>query len=133
MADVVKVYKEHIPAVRFVGKKYGDDDRINDNFGAKWGEWFANNRFEAIEKQVKGSMKDIYEDQDAYIGLMRWKEGEPFEYWIGIFTPETTMVPKGYAYVDFPESDLGVCWVYGKETGVYGKGTLCLPPIYNSR
>ncbi len=45
---------------------------------------------------------------------MRWKDGQLFEYWIGLFTPETTLAPDGFEYVDFPERQLGVCWVYGK-------------------
>lgn len=125
MADVVKVYKEHIPAIRFVGKKYGDSDQVNGFFSAKWDEWFANHWFSPVEKQVTASMKEIYLDADAYVGLMRWKEDVPFEYWIGMLLPENALVPKGYEYIDFPESDLGVCWVYGKENDVYGKETLC--------
>ena len=54
-----------------------------------------------------------------------WKEGEPFEYWIGMFTPENTIVPEGFEYIDFPKSELGVCWVYGKEDEVYCKESKC--------
>jgi len=36
--------------------------------------------------------------------LMRCKDGEPFEYWIGMFMPANTVVPEGFAYVDFPQS-----------------------------
>jgi predicted transcriptional regulator YdeE len=56
---------------------------------------------------------------------MRHKKGEKFEYWIGIFTREKTEVPEGFNYVDFPESNLGVCWVYGKENEVYMKEPMC--------
>ena len=51
--------------------------------------------------------------------IMRCKEDEPFEYWIGKFMPENTIVPDGFDYVDFPNIELGVCWVYGKEEEVY--------------
>lgn len=125
MAEIVNAYRQSMPAMRFIGKKYGDEDRIDGSFGAKWGEWFNNGWFDVIEKQVNVSIKEIYEDGDAYIGLMRWKDGEPFEYWIGIFTPEATQVPEGFRYVDFPKSELGVCWVYGKEGEVYGKEDKC--------
>jgi len=104
--------------MRFIGKKYGDSDRVNGMFGAKWGDWFEKGWFDAIEKQIAGSLKAVYEDGDAYIGLMRDINGE-FEYWIGCFMPENTAVPEGFAYIDFPESNLGVCWVYGKEEEVY--------------
>ncbi|HOB20694.1 MAG TPA: GyrI-like domain-containing protein [Candidatus Atribacteria bacterium] len=117
MAEIIKAYKQEVPAFRFIGRKYGDDDRVNGSFGAIWGEWFANGWFETLENLA--SLKDVYEDGDAYIGLMRYKEGEPFQYWIGIFMPENTPVPEGFEYVDFPAGGLGVCWVYGQEHEVY--------------
>ena len=43
MAEIVKCYKEHLPALRLIGKRYTDSDRIGiSSFGAKWGEWFQN-------------------------------------------------------------------------------------------
>lgn len=35
MAEIIKVFKENVPAMRFIGKKYS-------GFGPMWGEWFAN-------------------------------------------------------------------------------------------
>lgn len=45
-----------------------------------------------------------------------------FTYWIGMFFPAETIVPNGYNYLDLPESNIGVDWVYGKlENGeIYG-------------
>ena len=125
MAKIMNAYRQSVPAMRFIGKKYSDKDRIDGSFGAKWGEWFGNDWFRVIEKQIDVDVKEIYEDGDAYIGLMRWKEGEPFEYWIGMFTPESTPVPEDFSYVDFPRSELGVCWVYGKESDVYCNEDKC--------
>ena len=119
MAEIINTYKQKIGAMRFIGKKYGDEDRVNGSFGSQWGEWFENARFEAIEKQYSGKLADIYEDGDAYIGLMRDDEKGTFEYWIGIFMPEGTAAPAGFEYIDFPAGNLGVCWVYGKEEEVY--------------
>ena len=119
MAEIIKTYRQSVGEMRFIGKKYGDDDRVNGTFGAKWGRWFENGWFETIEKQTEGYLKEVYEDGDAYIGLMRGTHGEPFEYWIGCFTPENTTVPEGFEHIDFPKSDLGVCWVYGKEPEIY--------------
>jgi hypothetical protein len=79
------------------------------------GDWHKNGWFGIIENQINGNIKTIYEDGDAYIGLMRWKNGDLFEYRIGMFVPEGTKVPNGYEYHDFPKSILGVCWVYGNE------------------
>ena len=118
MTEIIKAYRQSIGALRFIGKKYSDSDRVNGMFGAKWGEWFENGWFGVIEKQTGESLKSIYEDGDAYIGLMRDQNGE-FEYWIGIFMPENTDVPDGFSYIDFAKSELGVCWVYGKEETVY--------------
>ena len=119
MAEIINAYKQKIGAMRFIGKKYGDSDRVNGSFGSKWGEWFENAWFGAIEKQYSGKLADIYEDGDAYIGLMREDEKGIFEYWIGIFMPEGTAAPDGFSYIDFPAGNLGVCWVYGKEAEVY--------------
>ena len=110
--------------MRFIGKKYGDGDRVNGDFGAKWGEWFDNGWFAQIEQQVKGNPKDICEEGDATIGLMRDYNGV-FEYWIGLFTPEGTTVPDEYAYIDFPAGNFGVCWVYGKEAEIFMREGQC--------
>jgi hypothetical protein len=127
MFDITKTYRQEVPAMRFIGKKYYDSDRIEGNFGAKWSEWFVNGWFAEIEKAAGGAeaLHNLYEDGDAYIGLMRACEGEPFEYWIGMFTPEGTEVPEGFAYVDIGKAALGVCWLYGKEYELYGNEMAC--------
>jgi len=120
---VVKAYRQSIPAARFIGKKYGDGDRVNGGFGKQWGQWHENGWFLLLEDA--GPLD--YEDADAYIGLMRIKENdkheqtEPFQYWIGMFFPEGAQVPEGFEYVDFPASDLGVGWLYGKESYIFAK------------
>ena len=124
-AEITKVYKQDVPALRFIGKKYGDDDRIDGMFGKYWGDWFQNGWFDSIAKQTDRDLKEIYDDGDAYIGLMRYKNGEPFEYWIGIFMPEGTLAPDGYAYHDFLKSTLGVCWLHGKESDVFMQEERC--------
>jgi len=35
-AEIVKVYKQDVPALRFIGKKYGDIDRVNLMFHKQW-------------------------------------------------------------------------------------------------
>ena len=124
MSEIIKAYKQSICAMRFIGKKYGDNDRVNGMFSVKWGEWFEKGWFSIIEKQNSGSIKEIYEDDDAYIGLMREKHGE-VEYWIGMFMPENAIIPEGFEYIDFAKSELGVCWVYGKEGEVYSMESKC--------
>jgi predicted transcriptional regulator YdeE len=118
MAEITKVYRQSIPAVRFIGKRYGDGDRVNGMFGNKWNEWWKNGWFDIIEKHIGVDASEIYEDGDAYLGLMRLKENESFEYWIGMFLPEKSPIPDNFTHIDFTESKLGVCWVYGKEEDV---------------
>ena len=120
MFEIIKVYKQNIDSLRFIGKKYDNANRINGTFEvkSKWREWFENRWFEVIEEQISGNPNDIYEDGGAYIGLLRNKDGELFQYWIGMFVPMNTEIPESYDYIDFPKSELGVCWVYGKEKDV---------------
>ena len=114
MADIIKVFRESIPSMRFVGKKYS-------NFGPMWGEWFANGWFDCIESAMGGvdRIKGLWKNGGGYIGLERRAEGQPFEYWIGMFTPEGTPVPDGFSNVDFPAGGLGTCWIYGKEKEIH--------------
>ncbi|MCL2408476.1 MAG: GyrI-like domain-containing protein [Oscillospiraceae bacterium] len=121
MALIVNTYRQSVGAMRFIGKKYTNNDRVDGHFGAKWDEWRDNNLFDLIEAQITGNLTDTCEDGDAHIGLMREENGnfENFEYWVGLFTPEQTPVPEGFEYVDFPKSELGVCWIYGKEEDVF--------------
>lgn len=113
MAEIIKVFKESIPEMKFIGKKY-------DNFG-HWDEWWQNGWFDVIEKAMGGSNKivSLWENGGAYVGLERWAEGEPFAYYIGMFTPKYTPVPEGFTAIDFEGISLGTCWIYGKENEVH--------------
>lgn len=125
MADLIKSYRQEVPALRFIGKKYGDADRVGGGFGKQWGEFFENQWFDQLEGLSPDDPKGIYEDGDAYIGLMRWKDNEPFEYWVGMFLPAQTKVPEGFGCVDFGAASLGVCWLYGPENELYMQEELC--------
>lgn len=124
MAEITKCYRQEVPALRFIGKKYGDEDRVDESFGARWGEFFEKGWFARIEGLVADT-KAIYEDGDAYVGLMRFLDNEPFQYWIGMFMPEGTPVPEGFGFVDFDRASLGVCWVHGPEDQVYMQEERC--------
>jgi len=106
MTEIIKAYRQSVPALRFIGKKYGDSDRVNGGFGKQWGDWFEQGLFGIIEAKIKGSLKTVYEDGDAYIGLMRWKDGEPFEYWIGILRRRAQKFPRGLTIETFPPPTL---------------------------
>lgn len=70
-------------------------------------------------------VKALYEDGDATVGLMRWMDGEPFQYWVGLFLPADTPVPDGFGSVDFPASRLGTCWLKGAADAVFGQEHVC--------
>ncbi|WP_040952571.1 hypothetical protein [Gorillibacterium massiliense] len=125
MTEITRDYVQLMPSSRFIGMKYGDEDRVNGGFGEQWGSWFAADRFKPLEALVDDEFRGAYEDADAYVGLMRWKENEPFEYWIGMFLPQDAVVPDGYGFIDKPEDKLGVCWLRGTEPDIYGKEHLC--------
>ena len=93
MAEIMKVFREEVPAMRFIGKKYHDY--------SGWGEWFANGWFETIENSMGGTDRilGIWENGGAYVGLECRKNGDLQEYWIGMFAPENTAVPEGFAHI----------------------------------
>ena len=109
MAEIIKVFREEIPAMRFIGKKYHDY--------SGWGEWFANGWFDVVENSMGGTGKilELWENGGGYVGLECRKDGELLEYWIGMFTPENTEVPEGFSCLDFPKANLGICWIYGRD------------------
>ena len=117
MAEIVRVFREPVPAMRFIGKQYA-------GFGPMWGEWFAAGWFDQLEAAMGGvdSILRIWENGGGYVGLERRAEGQPFQYWIGMFTPAGTPVPEGFACVDFPSMGLGTCWICGPEVGVHDTG-----------
>jgi predicted transcriptional regulator YdeE len=104
-AKILKTEKVSLPAVRLIGKRY----TCNDDFGAKWGEWFANDLFSPIEKL--GAIPEI---GNTYLGVKRIVGGE-LEYWIGLFFAENTTVPDVYDFADIEPMDYAICWIYGKD------------------
>jgi hypothetical protein len=108
--EIKKVYKEHLPAVRFIGKCYTNDDRKNGSFSIYWDEWFQKGLFNELEKLPQ--LKNV---DNGYLGLMGCSEnGNDFQYWIGMMLPENTSVPDGFSYIDIPEGYVGICWIYGR-------------------
>ncbi|MCL2286792.1 MAG: MerR family transcriptional regulator [Firmicutes bacterium] len=110
----IRAYRlKSLGAMRFIGKKYPGEKEARE-------EWKEKGLYAILEKQLKGVHRDFYEDGDAPMGLMSMRDG--FEYWLGYFTSEGTVVPEGFEYEDFPKRDLGVCWIYGKEDEIYMEG-----------
>jgi len=111
--EIIKVFREEIPAMRFIGKRYRE-------FG-HWGEWWENGWFDLIEETMDGveNILNIWENGGGYLGLERHGADCGFEYIIGMFAPENTSVPDGFTAVDFIGADLGTCWIQGQEDEVH--------------
>ena len=109
--EVTKVYKEHFPVLRFIGKRYTDNDRDEmGGYGKQWDEWMSGGKFAAMEQAVR-----VPAFNGDTLGLMTMRgDMTGFTYWIGLFFPEGTKAPDGYDHLDLPESDIGVGWVCGK-------------------
>lgn len=116
MPKIKKIYRQSMPAMKLVGKCYKEEDKENNTFICKWNEWFDNDWFSPL---VMPDTAEPFEDCDAYIGLCRCKEGEPYQYWIGVFLPIDFPVPEGYDSVVLEAGDIGVVWIYGKEPDIY--------------
>ncbi len=64
MVEILKVFKENIPTMRFIGKKY-------DDFG-HWDEWWQNGWFDVIEKTMVAAMKSFpFGKTEAVISVLK--------------------------------------------------------------
>ena len=51
--EITKVYKEHFPALGFIGTCYTNEDRDSaGGFGKQWDEWMNNDRFHILDRPV---------------------------------------------------------------------------------
>ena len=107
--EVTKVYLEHFPALRFIGKCYFNEDRTDGGFGSQWDEWNSGDRFTKMKDAVAAKPFD-----DTPIGLMTMRgDMTAFTYWIGLFYPAEAQAPEGFEFIDLLESNIGVGWVRG--------------------
>jgi predicted transcriptional regulator YdeE len=131
VAEIIKTYVEHLPAVRFVGKMYTEEDRVDGSFDKYWTEWRKNGWMDILKK-----LPQIENIEKGSIGLMGIENKNGihcnFEYWIGMMLPENTIVPDGFSYVDIPKGDAAICWIYGSdETGeIYDAHELCMEKMF---
>ena len=124
MAEIIKVFRDEIPALRFIGKKYPD-------FG-HWGEWFGGGWFDLLENAMGGAdaITKIWENGGGYVGL-EIRTADSFTYMIGMFAPADTQIPEGFEAIDFDGVSLGTCWIYGSENEVHNTSG-CLGRIKES-
>lgn len=95
---IVDIQRESWPPCLLIGKR-----------GTDWGQWWANNWFEPLEKHPA-----LDQNGDAYIGAVHIVNGAP-EHWIGMYFPEGTPVPVGYEAVAVPAMDYAVCYLQDRE------------------
>ncbi|MEA5002225.1 MAG: GyrI-like domain-containing protein [Christensenella sp.] len=110
--EIVKVYKESMPHVKLIGKRYTNEDRDETGtFAGYWQQWFAEGWFDILN-QCKG-ISGVSED---FLGAMRMTGADgSFEYWIGAFLAPDADVPEGFDAVEISAGEIGVCWLYGNE------------------
>lgn len=119
MADIMKTYEEFAPASRFVGRKYTDADRVEGTFARVWHEWLDSGRFDALKKNMDTGWAAGFPEAGSPVGLMRLREDEGFEYWVGLFLQPDAAVPEGLDFLDAPETRQAVCLVRGLEPDIY--------------
>jgi hypothetical protein len=123
-SGIKKVYKQQLPILRFIGKKYIKTSET-ENVLRLLDNWQINGWFDDIEKQSITDYKKYFKGGDAYINLVRNKEGSLSGHWMGMFVPKETEIPQGYEAIDFPKMNIGVCCVYGKRDDIVNYETEC--------
>lgn len=110
--EIVKVYKEKLPCIKLVGKRYTNKDRDESGTFARYWQQCFQEGWPGILKQCRS----IPEGSDDLVGAMRMigNDGD-FEYWIGAFLAPDAKVPDGFVSVEIPAGEVGVCWLYGND------------------
>jgi len=123
-SGIKKVFKQELPALRFIGKKCFETSAAM-NILNMLDSWQLNHWFDPIEKQADINYKTFFDGGDAYINLVREKDGGIFEHLMGMFMPAGTEVPQGYDMIDFPKMTICVSRVYGKRSEIVNYETEC--------
>lgn len=110
--EIVNVYKESMPHVKLVGKRYTNQDRDETGtFAAYWQQCFSEGWLDMLKQCGR-----IPAVSDDCVGAMHVTgNGFDFEYWIGAFLAPDAEVPSGFEAVEIPAGDVGVCWLYGND------------------
>lgn len=113
MMEIKRVYRESLPRLKLIGKRYTNADRdASGTFAGQWQQWFDKGWFDALQKGGK-SIQLLSNDS---LGAMRMTdENGGFEYWIGLFCAPDSAVPEGFEAVEIDAGDIGVCRLYGND------------------
>lgn len=118
--EIRKVYKESLPQVKLVGKRFVKQDMSDGGtFASYWQQAFEDGWFDVLRER-----KGIPGVSEDYLGAMRLLgDSGDFEYWIGMFLSPDAEVPEGYESANIPAGDIGVCWLYGNDKSgeLYGQ------------
>ena len=95
MPEIIKVFKEEIPTLRFIGKKYNE-------FG-QWEEGWENGWFDLLEQTMGGPEKvlAIWENGGGYIGVERRAEGAEWSFENCLCPRYTTPDEQGNVILDY--------------------------------
>jgi len=115
---VIKTYKQEIPALRFIGKKFTETEFSFKAVLASLDDCCFHKMFDAIKEKLDKDSKTSYYGANSYISLMKTNGEKISEYRIGMLAPKKTAVPQGYEAIDLPGSTLNVCQVYGKRDNI---------------
>ena len=102
--EIIKVYTENLPALRFIGKDCGRDNKV---FVTKWNEWFENGWFEQLKE-----LGVAPENGDAYLGATQYDD-----YWIGLLFPPDSPVPEGFESAEAKASKYAIFRLDRKKDG----------------
>ncbi len=131
MYELTKCYRQSMPEVKFIGRKYLEKDRDEyGGYGSKWDLAWSQGDFDKIEQAAGGAEKlhALCEDGDATYAMMRYslpERGLPFEYWVGMLAPVDTPVPDGMESVLIPAADMGVVWIHGDMDDLFAHEEEC--------
>ena len=115
MAEIVKVFRDRVPALRFIGKEYADF--------SGWGEWFQNAWFDRVESCMGGvgAVTKLWKNGGGYAGLERRAEDGALLSFAG--TPTANAAKEG---------SFGTVWIRGREDEVHDAIPLCLPALLDA-
>ena len=108
---IVKVYKESMPDVQLIGRRYTNEDRDESGTFARYWRQCFEERWPDMLKKCEGT-PGVSGD---LVGAMRMTGDGGFEYWIGALLAPAAQAPEGFEAVAIPAGDIGVCWLYGND------------------
>lgn len=103
---VLETKKELLNSMRFIGQRYTDQNRDQDNsFNEQWQDWINNDRFKTLANNRQPLLNG------KYIGFMNTLDDN--SYWIGYLFAKDEFIPRGYDFFDLYASEVLVATIEG--------------------